>query len=113
MAGDAVTLEKDGTIQVTWTGADNDWNYVTDTPEYSGLGYLCSSIVFYSPDVNDELVVNEGSNDGPSPIHLKIPSTNDNAVHYFPEPKWIRPYIDYSDCAFTQPTKVKAIFTIV
>jgi len=112
MAGDAVTLEKDGTIQVTWTGADNDWNYVTDTPAYAKTGYLCSSIAFEPSAANDVLVVNEGGNDGPSICTLRA-GVKEDRVHYFSPAKWIRPYIDYSDCTFSTGTSVKVVFTIV
>ncbi len=113
MAGDAVTLEKNGFIQVTWTGADNDWDYITDTPAYTKTGYLCSAITFHGGTASDVLVVNEGGDDGPSGVHWELSAATDDRVRYFDPPKWIRPYIDYSDCTMTDCTLNKAVFTLV
>ena len=113
MAGDAITLEKDGVIQVTWTGADNDWNYIVDTPAYAKLGYYCSSITFHGSAVNDILIVNEGGDDGPSRVHWQLSAATDDRVKYFNPSRWIRPYIDYSDCDFDTYGDVKVVFEIV
>ncbi len=108
------TLEKNGFIQLIWTdSSDVDWSYAADTPAYAKLGYLCSAVAYHAGAASDVLVVNEGGIDGPSGIHWELSGASDDRIRYFDPPKWIRPYIEYTDQTFSDPTNNKVVFTLV
>ncbi len=111
MANTADTLEKDGTIQVSYTASGADWDYITDTPAYAKLGYLCTAITLHGKDT-DVFVINEDSNDGPSIVHWQLGADTDDRVRLFRPAKWIKPYIELTDQTYATITSVKITFTL-
>ena len=111
MANTADTVEKDGTIQVTYSGSGADWDYATDTPAYATSGYLCTAITHHGKDT-DEIIINEASNDGPSICHWLLGADSDDRVRLFKPAKWIRPYIELTDQTHGTIGSVVITFTL-
>lgn len=113
MANAAVTTLGGSFVQVTYTGAGLDWSYLFSNSPFPD-GMKVYSIEFNPGAANDKLVVNEGGNDGASIIHVECVDENDDKIKYFhPNGRWMKPYIDLSDCTFgagADATGVKIIF---
>ena len=107
MADTVVTTEKNGTIQIAYTGAGADWVMTDELTAYANSGIWMKSIQFHPSTANDVLVVNEGGIDGPSIMHVKCSGDTDDRIKYFEPPKRSFPAIDLSDCTFGTAASVK------
>lgn len=100
-----------GTIVIT--GLDADWLYTTDGGFDADIGCLVSSIQFLPSAANDIMQVHDGGIDS-ALIFDSGPSGGTAPIFKnFDPPRWVRPYIDISDCTFTTAANAKVIIDIV
>jgi|GEM_PF-4500669 len=111
MANTADTTLSGNFLQVTYSGTGADWSHDTDGGFKNGM--WVKAITFHPSAQNDELIINEGSVDGASIMHVKCTSTTpQDKVRYFFGGSLMHPYIDLSDCTFGTIGSVKIIFEL-
>ena len=111
MANTADTLEKDGTIEITYSDNGADWDIATDLPAYATSGLWATAITYHGKDT-DVFIMNEGSNDGPSICHWLLGADTDDRVRLFKPTKQIFPYIELTDQTYNTIGSVKITITL-
>jgi len=108
MANTVTELQSNQVIQITYAGTGADWLYSTNHP----LGLKVKSIFWLPSTINDVLVINEGTIDGPSIVHaiadidiLMLPFYFGNGTH-------LHPCIDVTDCTFGTAANTKITFIL-
>lgn len=111
MANTATATFAGNTIELVFAGTGADWNIVEDM----SLDYIKLKTLVWRPSGDgDILVINEGGDDGPSIVNVKsgADNTDQPIVVNFGEGMWCTPYIDITDCTFSDITATKIIFNV-
>ena len=110
MANTADTSKSGHVMQITYSGTGADWNYLTDGGFIGAI--KLAGIIWLPSGANDVLVINEGGIDGPSIVHWKATAITDTKQIVFSPPLRLRPYIDLTDCTYTDLTITKIIMLL-
>ena len=97
--------------QITVTGLDTDWLWVTET----GMKKAClRSITFIPSAANDRMIIHEGGIDGAVLFDTGIVSGTDARTKYFGDDGfWCYPVVDISDCTLGTAANAALTFEIV
>ena len=102
-----------GRGSVTITGLDADWAYTTDGGFDADIGMKVSSIQFNPSAANDVMIVHDGGIDAAEIFDSGPAGSTAPIFKNFDPPRWIRPWIDISDCTLGTPANAKVIIDYV
>ena len=109
MANTADTTLNGRIVTVGYTGTGADWD-LTDAGFTNGMHIRA---IQWLPSGADTLVINDGGDDGASIVHWKASAITDSKqIVYLSPGKRHKPYIDLTDCSFTDLTVTKIIFIL-
>lgn len=105
------TTQGRGTVQII--GLDADWSYYTDGGFDEDIGMFVSSIQFNPSAASDIMIVHDGSIDAAEIFNSGPAGGTAPIFKNFDPPRWVRPFIDISDCTLDTAANAKVLIDYV
>ena len=107
----ATTTQAGHVVEVTYDASGDDWDY-TDA-KGTDVGMRTRAIIWLPSAADDQLIINEGGNDGPSIVDWTAGGVSDTKqIAFGSRGVALKPYIEFGDQTFTTTGNVKVIFIL-
>ena len=107
----ATTTQSGHVVEITYDASGDDWDY-TDASGFD-VGLRTRAIIWVSSAADDQLIINEGGNDGPSIVDWTSGGVSDTKqIAFGSRGVALKPYIEFGDQNYTTTGNAKVIFIL-